>query len=108
MGQFFINTGKKSFTQFKMSFLLGPQHNFSLLASIIQEADLRRVSHLLKFCLICDRDRFLKKSHRKRLFSTNQIAGNSKVVSLLNEIRSFHQKKTQSLRQEFNRLGIHL
>ena len=29
----------------------------------------------------------LKKSHGKRLFSTNQMAGNSKTVSLLKEIR---------------------
>ena len=36
----------------------------------------------------------LKKSHGKRLFSTNQMAGNSKTVSLLKKIRSLSKGTT--------------
>ena len=34
----------------------------------------------------------LKNGHRKRLFSTNQMAGNSKTVSLLKKIRSLSKE----------------
>ena len=34
----------------------------------------------------------LKNAHRKRLFSTNQMAGNSKTVSLLKKIRSLSKE----------------